>query len=404
MHAVRIGVVGYGYWGPNLVRTLIDLPEVVLVVVAERDPARMQEIRDKHPQVEVVVSDHKQLLSMELDAVAVVTPPETHFSIVKEYLENGLDVFVEKPITTSADDAAQLVTLAEERGRVLMVGHIAEYHPTIRALKEIIDSGELGPIRYIDTVRAGLGLFHPSLNVIWDLAPHDISILIHLLGAAPTHASTSAIACVQDSVEDVAYSAFTFPNGVLAHSRLSWLDPLKMRRITVVGSDKMVVYDDLEPHEKLKIYDKHVTTVPKTDTFGDFQFAYHYGSVTSPYVEFEEPLRIECRHFAKCVIEGSQPMTDGRSGLRVVQVIEAAQESLRNQGSQVAVGSASSTVGARAIDVTNGTESPARGKTGALDHIKDNDRSVLGPPSHEVDLVDSNGGGAPGDRPEPVAW
>lgn len=350
MADVRMGVVGYGYWGPNLVRTLIDLPEVTLVAVADRDPSRMESVRTKYPQIEAIVSDHRQLYSMGLDAVAVVTPPETHFGMVKECLENDLHVLVEKPMTTSADHAARLVELADERDRILMVGHIAEYHPTVRAVKQIIDSGELGTIRYIDTVRAGLGLFHPSLNVIWDLAPHDISILIHLLGETPTHASTSAIACVQDAIEDVAYSTFSFPNGVLAHTRLSWLDPFKMRRLTVVGSEKMVVYDDLEPHEKLKIYDKHVVTVPRTDTFGDYQFAYHYGSVTSPYVEFEEPLRIECRHFAECIIEGTQPMTDGRSGLRVVQVIEAAQESLRTHGSKVAVGSVSATGADKSVD------------------------------------------------------
>lgn len=366
MQTVRMGVVGYGYWGPNLVRTLVDLPEVTLAAVADRDPARRQDVHDRFPRIDTIVADHRDLLSMGLDAVAVATPPETHFAIVKDLLENGLDVLVEKPITTSAADAARLVQIAEQHGRILMVGHIAEYHPTIKAVKEIIDSGELGTIRYIDTVRAGLGLFHPSLNVIWDLAPHDISILIYLLGAAPTQASTSAISCVQDAVEDVAYSTFTFPNGVLAHSRLSWLDPFKMRRITVVGSDKMVVYDDLEPHEKLKIYDKKVTTVPRTDTFGDYQFSYHYGSVTSPYVKFEEPLRIECQHFAECVVGRTRPQTDGLNGLRVVQVIEAAQESLRTQGAQVPVNSTSLALNGLRNGHANGARRLTNGTGGLL--------------------------------------
>jgi predicted dehydrogenase len=369
MQKVRIGVIGYGYWGPNLVRTLVDLPDVTVVAVAERDEGRNHAVREKFPQIEAVVSDHTQLLTMGLDAVAVATPPETHFALVAECLENDLDVFVEKPLATTTRDAARLVELADERDRVLMVGHIVEYHPTIGALKEIINSGELGTIRYIDTVRAGLGLFHPTLNVIWDLAPHDISVLIHLLGTTPTHVSTSAIACVQESVADVAYSSFTFPNGVLAHSRLSWLDPFKTRRITVVGSDKMAVYDDLDPHEMLKIYDKRVSTVPIAETFGDAQFAYHYGSVTSPYIKFEEPLRIECRHFAECVIGRRRPMTDGRNGLRVVKVIEAAQRSLRNGGERVAIESGPAPSAAD-------PESPTLARTGSSKNGHNNQPSI----------------------------
>jgi predicted dehydrogenase len=218
-----------------------------------------------------------------------------------------------------------------------MVGHIGSYNPAVRELKRMIDSGELGEIRYIDVVRAGLGLFHPTLNVIWDLAPHDVSILLHILGEAPRSVSTRGIACVQESIEDVAYMTLMFHSGILAHTRMSWLDPCKTRRITVVGTQKMVLYDDLESHEKLKIYDKSVNAIRETDTFGDYQFAYHYGSVVSPYIHFEEPLRLECLHFVECVVEHKEPLTDGHNGVRVVQVIEAAQRSLRERGVQVSI-------------------------------------------------------------------
>ena len=195
-----------------------------------------------------------------------------------------------------------------------------------------------GEIRYIDAVRVGLGQYHPTLNVIWDLAPHDVAILLHLLGESPISVNTRGIACVQESIEDVAYMTLSFPSGILAHARMSWLDPRKTRRITVVGSQKMVLYDDLEGLEKLKIYDKRVNAIPRTDTFGEYQFAYHYGSVVSPYVRLDEPLKLECLHFVECVGKRTRPLTDGRNGLKVVEVIEAAQTSLSLGGAQVPIG------------------------------------------------------------------
>jgi predicted dehydrogenase len=204
-------------------------------------------------------------------------------------------------------------------------------------MREMIDSGELGQIAYIDAVRGGLGLFHPSLNVIWDLAPHDIAILMYLLGSTPHSVSTRAIACVEESIEDVAYMSLLFPGEVLAHSRMSWLDPCKQRRIAVVGRKKMVVYDDLENQEKLKIYDKRVDSIRRTDTFGEHQYAYHYGSVVSPYVNYDEPLRLECLHFVECVENRLKPLTDGENGLQVVRVIEAAQRSMQSGGRQVPI-------------------------------------------------------------------
>jgi predicted dehydrogenase len=337
MERVRVGVIGAGYWGPNIARTFLEMPEVELWAVADRDPARLAHLRERHPQLQHLVDDHRRLFDLPLDAVAVATPPQTHHAIVSECLAQGLDVMVEKPLATSTAQARALVRQAEEAGRILMVGHIGAYHPAVRHLKQMHERGELGTLRYIDAVRAGLGLYNPSLNVIWDLAPHDIAILSYLLGETPDSVSARGVACVRDTVEDVAYLTLTYPSGVLAHIRMSWLDPCKTRRITMVGSAMMAVYDDLEVHEKVKVYDKHVATAPPTDTFGEFQFAYHYGSVVSPYIHFEEPLRIECRHFAECVQTRSRPLTDGHDGLEVVEVIEAAQRSLRAGGVQLPV-------------------------------------------------------------------
>lgn len=338
MNDVKVGVIGAGYWGPNLIRTFVELRGATVHVVADRDEARRDHIRERFPQIPHFRAEHDELLDMDLDAVVVATPPETHFGIVRSCLERGLDVLVEKPLATTVADAIQLTEIARRHDRILMVGHIGAYNPAVNMLKRMIDEGRLGDIRYIDAVRVGLGLFHPRLNVIWDLAPHDISILLHLLGEEPVAVSTRGLACVQESIEDVAYMTLTFPSGILAHARMSWLDPCKTRRITVVGRRQMVIYDDLESHEKLKMYDKNVSTIRQTDTFGEFQFAYHYGSVVSPYIEFEEPLRVEGRHFIECVSERKQPVTDGANGTSVVRVIEAAQRSLHEGGVPVAIG------------------------------------------------------------------
>jgi predicted dehydrogenase len=334
---LNVGAIGCGYWGPNLIRNCVEIPDISVEAVADLDWERLQHIQERYPGIPLVTDDYTQLFDGGLDAVVVSTPPETHHDIVAACLTQGLHVLVEKPLATTSADARHLIDVADRHGRYLMVGHTFEYNAAVHALREAVTSGELGDIHYIDAVRVGLGHFHPSLNVIWDLAPHDISILIHILGETPTQVSTRGIACVQTAIEDVAYITLTFPSGILAHVRLSWLDPSKTRRITVVGRKKMIVYDDVEAHEKLKVYDKRVDTIRRTDTFGEFQFSYHYGSVVSPYVHFEEPLRLELLHFAECVLEDRQPLTDGRNGLRVVEIIEAAQRSLVLGGVPVAV-------------------------------------------------------------------
>lgn len=330
---IRVGVIGCGYWGPNLVRNFVEIPTSTVVAVADLNQKRLNHIQGCYPQI-AVTKDYRDLFRLGLDATVIATPPATHFRLARDALLHGLHVLVEKPLTLAGRDAQELIDLAKEHDCILMVGHTFVYNPAVRALKQIINSGEIGNIYYVDAVRASLGLFQPDLNVLWDLAPHDISILLYILGREPIGISARGITCVQDGIEDVAYMTLVFPNNVLAHVHLSWLDPCKVRRITVVGSRKMVVYDDVEGLEKVKIYDKGVERPPYTDTFGDFQFAYRYGDITIPNIRFTEPLRLECEHFLECILTHKRPQTDGYDGLRVVKIIEAAQESLRNSGSQ----------------------------------------------------------------------
>jgi len=288
-------------------------------------------MRSAYPQVRAM-TDYHELFGAGLDAIVIATPPATHFALAKEALLRGLHVFVEKPLALKSEHAQEMVRLAEEQDRVLMVGHIFVFNPAVRALKSMIESEEIGRVYYVDMVRVSLGLFQHDLNVLWDLAPHDISILLYLLGCDPIAVSAYGASCVQYGVEDVAYMRLVLPNYSMAHIRVSWLDPCKVRRVTVVGSKKMVVYDDIESLEKLRVYDKGVQCAPYATSFGEFQFTYHYGDITIPQIKFTEPLALECGHFLECIQEHKRPETDGYNGLKVVRIIEHAQRSLRNGG------------------------------------------------------------------------
>jgi predicted dehydrogenase len=331
MDKIKVGVIGCGYWGPKLIRNFVEIPEATVVGVADLNNDRLAHIQTVYPQIRVT-RDYRELTLDGLDAIVVATPPATHYKIARECLEQGLHVLVEKPLALSSEQARELVELAAARDLVLMVGHTFEYNAAVRALREIITSGEIGEVHYIDSVRVSLGLFQPDLNVIWDLAPHDISILLYILGKTPTAISAQGIACVQEGIEDVAYLNLLFPGNVMAHVHVSWLDPCKVRRTTIVGSRKMVVYDDVESLEKVKIYDKGVDKVPYTDSFGDFQLSYRYGDIVIPNISFPEPLRKECSHFLDCIANHEKPQSDGEVGLKVVKILEVAQRSLKNGG------------------------------------------------------------------------
>ena len=331
MKKVKVGVIGSGYWGPNLIRNFVSLPESNLVAVADLSQDRLAHIKSMYPTVQVT-DDYWELFGMDLDAVVVATPPTTHFSIARDCLQHGLHVLVEKPLALKSRDAEEMIEIAERKGLRLMVGHTFEYNPAVRELRRIIRSGELGKIHYVDAVRVNLGLFQPDLNVLWDLAPHDVSILYYILGREAVKVSAQGAECVVEGKHDIAYLNLEFEDNVLAHIRVSWLDPSKVRRITVVGSKKMVVYDDVEPVEKLKIYDKGVETPTYADTYHEFQFSYRQGDVVSPALRWSEPLKEQCQHFLQCILEGKRPQSDGRVGWKVVRVLEAAQRSLGRGG------------------------------------------------------------------------
>jgi len=334
---MKIAVIGCGYWGPNLVRNFIQSNKVDGIVCCDIDPKRLERMRTIYPSVEVL-TDYKELLEREdLDAVAIATPVKTHHPIAKDFLLHGKHVLVEKPFTHSYETALELIKLAEEKKLILMVDHTFEYTAAVNKIKTIIENGELGKILYISCIRVNLGLFQPDINVVWDLAPHDISTILYITGEFPSSVNCQGKAHFHAGIEDVATTTLNFKNGVIAFIHSSWLDPNKIRRTTIVGSRRMLVYDDIEPQEKIKIYDKGVEVPPYYDTYADFHFSYRYGDIYSPRIEDYEPLRKECDHFIECVKRRIPPLTDGYSGLRVVSILEAASKSLKQSGKAVQI-------------------------------------------------------------------
>jgi predicted dehydrogenase len=324
-----VGIIGFGYWGPNLTRNFHEIPGSHLVAIADLKETSLQRAGSLYSDV-MLVTDYRELFQLGLDAVIVSTPPATHYAIAKDCLEHGLHVLVEKPLTLNSLHARELIDIAQAKGLVLMVGHTFVYNSAVVALKEYIDSGELGDIYYIDAARLNLGLFQRESNVLWDLAPHDISILLYLLGERPISVGAQGMPCVFDGIYDVAYLNLIFPNNIPAYIHVSWLDPCKIRRITVVGSKKMIVYNDVENEQKLKIYDKGVDSPDYTDGFGEFQLSYRSGDIVIPRIRMSEPLRQECQHFLDCITNHSKPRSSGEDGLNVVKILEVAQQSMSN--------------------------------------------------------------------------
>jgi predicted dehydrogenase len=330
MDQLNVGIIGCGYWGPKLVRNFHELPETVVTTVSDLDEVKLQRIQLAFPAVQVT-TDYRSLLASDVDAVAIATPVSTHYRLAREALLHGKHVLVEKPLTASSEEAEELIDLARRNDLRLMVGHVFEYHPAVEALRDLIQSGELGDIYYVDLVRATLGLFQRDINVVWDLAPHDFSILLRILGEQPVSVSARGEAYVQPHIHDVAYITLTFPRSIQAHVRVSWLEPRKTRRITVVGSRKMLVFDDVEPVEKIKIFDMGVEC-PPGDKFGAGQLKYRYGDIFSPRLHQAEPLQAECRHFAEAIVRGTEPRSSGEVGLNVVRLLELADRSLNDGG------------------------------------------------------------------------
>ncbi|MBI3913800.1 MAG: Gfo/Idh/MocA family oxidoreductase [Chloroflexi bacterium] len=334
MQPTRIGLIGYGYWGPNLARNFHALANAQLVAIADADAARLAEpARLFHART---YTDANEILrDPTLDAVAIATPARTHFDLARAALERGKHVLVEKPLAMNSREARTLIALAAEKQRMLMVGHTFEYNPAVWKIRELIAARALGDVYYIYSNRVNLGRVQQDINALWSIAPHDVSILLYVLGALPLDVSARGAAYVGDHVEDVVFVTLSFPNKVIAHIHASWLDPSKVRQMTIVGSEKMIVYDDVDPEARLRIYDKGV--YKRGDAYGEFQLKVHSGDITIPKLEMTEPLHNECAHFIECIRENKTPRTDGENGLRVVRVLEAAQESLEKNGATVPI-------------------------------------------------------------------
>ena len=325
---MKVAVIGAGYWGPNLIRNLSGLPEVEKVVVCDRDNDRLARARERFNKIDTTTDLDAVLGDDSIEAVAVAPPISTHAALGTRVLEAGKHVFVEKPMASNPDEARALIRLAEKNDRVLMVGHTFEYSPPVLKIKEIIDRGDIGNIFFITMVRVNLGLHQRDASVIWDLAPHDFSILFNWLGEKPSSITAIGRECVRAGHPDVAFVSLKFPSGVIANIEVAWLAPSKLRRTTVVGEKKMLVYDDTENIEKVKLYDQGVD-FRDPETFGEFQLSYRTGDIVSPKLPSTEPLRSEMSHFLECVRTGAKPRTDGASGLRVVEALAAAEQSLR---------------------------------------------------------------------------
>lgn len=345
---VNVGVVGCGYWGPNLIRNFASLGECHLKSVCDQDEDRLALITSRHPGVEAHTSFDIFLNDADLDAVVIALPVRFHYEMASRSLNAGKHVFIEKPMAASVEECQKLIDLAEEKKLTLMVGHTFLYSPTVRKIKEIVDSGEIGRIQYISARRLNLGLYQKDINVAWDLAPHDLSIILYLISASPVevncrgkaNCNTSDVNCrkrvnCKANIPDVSNMTIVFEDGCFATVHNSWLDPRKVRDMTIVGEQKMIVYDDLEEGEKIKIYDKRIDPPVLPN---ESRIAYHYGDMRVPYVTPIEPLKTECAHFIECIVTGQKPLTDGESGKELVRILTLASESMKDNGNSRLIG------------------------------------------------------------------
>lgn len=328
---MHVGVVGCGYWGPNLVRNLSENRLCTKLSICDLEPRKVERLQGRYPGASAFTAFEAMIAQPDLQAVMIATPLSSHYALARRALERGLHVFVEKPFAGSSEQGEELIGLAERRRLVLAVGHTFLFSPPVVKIREIVDRGELGKIYYIASTRVNLGLHQKDISVIWDLAPHDLSMIMYWLGEVPTEVLATGKDFVQPGIPDVAFVFLRFASGAIAHMQVSWLAPSKLRRTTIVGSGKMLVYDDTANLEQVKIFDKGVH-YKDPDTFGEYQLSYRTGDIVSPQLENYEPLQAEVNDFLVSIRDGRRPRTDGNDGLLVVRVLEAAERSLGNSG------------------------------------------------------------------------
>jgi len=333
---LNVAVVGVGGWGKNLARNYFQIPDCSLKYICDLSPKRLEDLQRHLPGTAITTRFDDLLQDADLQACVIATTASTHYALAKAALRAGKDVFVEKPFVLEVNEAEELVRIAEQEGRILMVGHLLEYHPAVGRLKEMVSSGELGDIYYVYNQRVNLGTVRNDENALWSFAPHDISALLYLLGKEPTDVTARGQSYLRRGIEDVVFITLNFDGAALAHIHVSWLDPHKIRKITVVGSKKMVVFDDMETTEKLKVYDKSAEQNAEYSTFAEY-VTLRFGDITIPHLRIDEPVRLECQHFLECIRDRRRPLSDGRDGLRVVKVLAAAQRSLEKNGMPIPI-------------------------------------------------------------------
>jgi len=331
---LNIGVIGYGYWGPNLVRNFVEAPAAQMLMVADMNPDQLQRLQMCYPTIEVTTDVNELIRHPDIDAIAIATPVNTHFPLALAALQAGKHVLVEKPMAANPAQAQQLIDAAQQRNLVLMVDHTFVYTGAVRKIAALIRNGEIGEVYYYDSTRVNLGLFQHDVNVIWDLAVHDLSIIEYVLKCEPRAVSATGMSHVGGQPENVAYLTIYYDDNLIAHVNVNWLAPVKIRRTLIGGSKQMIVYDALEPIETVKVYDKGIDVTSAEDIYRTL-ISYRTGDMYSPKLDMTEALQREARHFIMCIKEGRQPETDGAAGLRVVKILQAATESIRNRGGVV---------------------------------------------------------------------
>src|SRR6201996_3251408 len=321
---IAVGVVGCGYWGPNLVRNFKGLPNCHLKGMCDLSEARLKHMRTLYPDVEGMTDFQHLLNGVGVDAVVVAAPVKYHYSLAKASLLAGKHTLIEKPMASSSAECEELIEIANRNGLILMVGHTFLYSTPVQKITEIVQAGDIGEIRYINSRRLNLGLFQKDINVAWDLAPHDISIILHVLGENPETVNCQGNAHVTPGIEDITNISLTFGQKRFATIQSSWLEPRKVREMTIVGTRRMIVYDDLQTHEKIRVYDVRVERPPHYDSFAEFHYSYHHGDSYIPHIQQEEPLKAVCQHFLNCIENGTSPLSGGPEGLELVRILEAA--------------------------------------------------------------------------------
>jgi len=331
---MNIGVIGYGYWGPNLVRNFSEIQNSSVTIVCDTRPERLALIRNRYPGMATTTDPRDIYNRSDVDAVVIATPVSTHYDLAMQALNAGKHVLVEKPLTSSYEQAVKLVETADRLKKVFMVDHTFVYTGAVRKIRELIDNS-LGELYYYDSVRVNLGLFQHDVNVLWDLAVHDLAILEHIVSARPLAVSATGVSHVAGEPENIAYLSIWYENNIFAHIHVNWLAPVKVRRTLIGGSQKMVVYDDLEPDQKIKVYDKGITLNQSPESVYQMMIGYRTGDMWAPKIDGAEALKTEAVHFLDCIQNGKTPLTDGRAGMRVVKILEAANQSMAERGRMI---------------------------------------------------------------------